>query len=157
MDAASDRKTCDLIAPKGTVTQASLDYVRALREVKYRETVQDLLTRQYEGARVDEGRQGALVQVIDPAVVPDKPTSFYKVWIALTSLFCSLPLALLAAAVCDVVSILLRSRRNSNSWAAALEKIIVGARQVRPPAYTCPARRVGNGESHASLQAKSRA
>ncbi len=127
MDAASDRKTGDLIAPKGTVTQASLDYIRALREVKYRETVQDLLTRQFEGARVDEARQGALVQVVDPAVVPDRPTSLYKVWIALAALFCSLPLALLAAVFCDAVSILLRSRRNSNSWATALEGIIVGA------------------------------
>ena len=45
MDAAHDRRTGDLVAPKGTVTQASLDYARALREVKYRETIQDLLTR----------------------------------------------------------------------------------------------------------------
>ena len=73
MDAAHDRRTGDLVAPKGTVTQASLDYARALREVKYRETIQDLLTRQYEGARVDEARQGALVQVVDAAVVPDRP------------------------------------------------------------------------------------
>ena len=68
MDAANDRKTGDLIAPKGTVTQAALDYERALREVKYRETIQELLMRQYEGARVDEARQGALVQVVEPAV-----------------------------------------------------------------------------------------
>ena len=69
-----DRKTGDLVAPKGTVTQAGLDYERALREMKYRETIQDLLTRQYEGARVDEARQGALVQVVDAAVsLPDRP------------------------------------------------------------------------------------
>jgi tyrosine-protein kinase Etk/Wzc len=61
MDANSNRTSGDLIAPKGKVTQAALDYARALREVKYRETIQDLLTRQYEGARVDEARQGALI------------------------------------------------------------------------------------------------
>jgi capsule polysaccharide export protein KpsE/RkpR len=52
MDAANDRKTGDLIVPKGTVTQSILDYERAPREVKYRETIQELLMRQYEGARV---------------------------------------------------------------------------------------------------------
>ena len=86
MDAASDRRTGDLIAVKGTVTQASLDFARSLREVKYRETIQDLLTRQYEGARVDEARQGPLVQIVDPAVVPDRPVYLIKVWCGLGAL-----------------------------------------------------------------------
>lgn len=129
MDAASDRRTGDLIAPKGTVTQASLDYVRALREVKYRETVQDLLTRQYEGARVDEARQGALVQVVDPAIAPDRPTSSYKWWIALAAVFGSLPVALLTAAAFEAGSILVRSRRRSGSWSGALEDVIAGGGQ----------------------------
>ena len=129
MDADSDRKTGDLIAPKGTVTQASLDYARSLREVKYRETVQDLLTRQYEGARVDEARQGALIQVVDPAIAPDRPTSSYKWWIALAAVFGSLPVALLTAAAFEAGSILVRSRRRSGSWSGALEDVIAGGGQ----------------------------
>lgn len=127
MDAASDRSTGDLVAPKGTVTQASLDYTRALREVKYRETIQDLLTRQYEGARVDEARQGTQVQVVDPAVVPDRPTSLYRLWIALGALAVSLPLALLAALIAELMAILLDYRRRSGSWPAALEEAVNGA------------------------------
>ena len=75
MDVNSDHATGDLIAPKGKITQAGLDYARALREVKYREAMYELLTRQYEVARVDEARQGSLVQVVDPAIVPDRPSS----------------------------------------------------------------------------------
>jgi len=129
MDAASDRKTGDLIAPKGTVTQAGLDYARALREVKYRETVQGLLTRQYEGARVDEARQGALIQIVDPAMAPDRPSSSYRLWIALAALLCSLPLALLTAAVAETIAILRRCRSHVGSWDTALEEAIVGAWQ----------------------------
>lgn len=129
MDADSDRKTGDLIAPKGTVTQASLDYARSLREVKYRETVQDLLTRQYEGARVDEARQGALIQIVDPAVIPDRPSSSYRLWIALAALFCALPLAMVSAGVAEILAVVRRSRRRSASWAAALEEIVVGVWQ----------------------------
>ena len=127
MDASSDRSTGDLVAPKGTVTQASLDYTRALREVKYRETIQDLLTRQYEGARVDEARQGAQVQVVDPAVAPDRPASLYRLWIALGALAVSLPLALLAALAAELMAILRRYRRRSGSWPAALEEAVNGA------------------------------
>lgn len=126
MDAANDRSSGDLIAPKGTVTQASLDYARALREVKYRETIQDLLTRQYEGARVDEARQGSLVQVVDPAVVPDQPSYLIKIWIAAGALICCLPLGLLAAAAAEVAVVLNRSRIVCGSWTTAFEATMAG-------------------------------
>jgi tyrosine-protein kinase Etk/Wzc len=126
MDAASNRSSGDLIAPKGTVTQASLDYARALREVKYRETIQDLLTRQYEGARVDEARQGSLVQVVDPAVVPDRASYLINIWIAAGALICCLPLGLLAAAAAEVALISNRRRLACGSWTSALEASMAG-------------------------------
>lgn len=121
MDAASDRRTGDLIAPKGRVTQDALDYMRALREVKYRETIQDLLTRQYEGARVDEARQGALIQTVDTAAVPDRPSSHYRLWIALGSILLALPLALLVARIAEAFEIVFNMRRRFGSWAEMFE------------------------------------
>jgi uncharacterized protein involved in exopolysaccharide biosynthesis len=47
------------------------DYVTKFREFKYQETLFDLFARQYELARVDESREGALVQVVDPATTPE--------------------------------------------------------------------------------------
>lgn len=43
------------------------DYVSKYREFKYQETLFDLMARQYEVARADESREGALIQVVDPA------------------------------------------------------------------------------------------
>jgi len=43
------------------------DYVSKFREFKYQEALFELLARQYEMARVDEAREGALVQVVDEA------------------------------------------------------------------------------------------
>ncbi len=62
----------DLFVPKGKVPEAALDYVRKLREVKYRETIFQALASQYQLARLDEAKQGAVFQVIDVAVPPDK-------------------------------------------------------------------------------------
>lgn len=45
----------------------SPDYVSHFREFKYQETLFDSLARQFELARIDESREGALIQVIDPA------------------------------------------------------------------------------------------
>lgn len=48
------------------------DYVGRYREFKYQESLFELLSRQYEIARVDEAREGALIQVIDAARPPER-------------------------------------------------------------------------------------
>jgi tyrosine-protein kinase Etk/Wzc len=123
MDASADRKTGDLIAPAGRVTQAGLEYASALREVKYRETLQDLLMRQYEGARVDEAREGPLIQVVEGAVPPDTPNPRHRLWIIIATVFFSLPFALLVGIVTHLISYLVSLRRASGSWIGVLESI----------------------------------
>jgi uncharacterized protein involved in exopolysaccharide biosynthesis len=45
----------------------SPDYVGKYRDFKYQETLFDLYSKQYELARLDEAREGALIQVVDEA------------------------------------------------------------------------------------------
>ncbi len=60
-----------IIVPKGQMTTAGMEYVRRLRDVKYYETIFDILARQFELAKLDEAKEGALIQVVDPATPPD--------------------------------------------------------------------------------------
>jgi tyrosine-protein kinase Etk/Wzc len=69
---SEDSSGSELIVPKGLVPEAGLEYVRKLRDVKYNETIFDILARQFELAKLDEAKQGALIQVVDPAIIPDK-------------------------------------------------------------------------------------
>jgi uncharacterized protein involved in exopolysaccharide biosynthesis len=62
----------DIIVPKGEVTQASVEYARKVRDVKYYETIFDILAKQFEIAKLDEAKEGALIQVVDAAVPPEK-------------------------------------------------------------------------------------
>jgi tyrosine-protein kinase Etk/Wzc len=62
----------DVFLPKGAVPQAGLEYVRRLRDVKYYEAIFEVLARQLEIAKVDEAREGAFIQVVDPAVAPEE-------------------------------------------------------------------------------------
>ncbi|MGH9597904.1 MAG: GumC family protein, partial [Edaphobacter sp.] len=57
MGAASEG-TMNALVPKGNMQEAGIEYVRKLRDVKYYETIFDLLARQYEVAKVDEAREG---------------------------------------------------------------------------------------------------
>ena len=65
----------ELTIPKGRVPEAGLEYLRKMRDVKYYEAIFDILARQYEAAKLDEAKQGALIQVLDPAVPPDRRSS----------------------------------------------------------------------------------
>ncbi len=55
--------------PAGTASTP--DYLNRFRDFKFQETLFDLMTKQYEAARLDEAREGAVIQVVDPAVVPE--------------------------------------------------------------------------------------
>jgi tyrosine-protein kinase Etk/Wzc len=68
---------------KGRVTEAGMEYLRSYRDLKYRETVFELLAKEYEVAKLDEAREGSIVQVVDAAVVPDKKSSPYRALIVI--------------------------------------------------------------------------
>jgi uncharacterized protein involved in exopolysaccharide biosynthesis len=63
--------------------QGGPDYVSKYREFKYQETLFDLFAKQYELARVDESREGALVQVVDAATPPEKRSKPKRAIVAL--------------------------------------------------------------------------
>jgi tyrosine-protein kinase Etk/Wzc len=62
----------DINLSKGRVTGAGMEYLRRYREFKYSETVFELLGKELEIAKLDEAKEGSIVQVVDPATVPDK-------------------------------------------------------------------------------------
>lgn len=55
-----------------TMPDVGVAYMRLFREKKYQETLFEILAKQYEIARIDEAKEGALIQVIDPGEVPEK-------------------------------------------------------------------------------------
>jgi tyrosine-protein kinase Etk/Wzc len=58
--------------PIGKVPEAGLEYVRKLREVKYHETLFELVAKQYEVARLDEAEETSIIQVLDKALTPER-------------------------------------------------------------------------------------
>jgi tyrosine-protein kinase Etk/Wzc len=57
--------------PTSKLPGIALDYVRKSREVKYHEVLFEMLSRQYEAARIDEARESPLLQILDTASYPD--------------------------------------------------------------------------------------
>ena len=68
---------------QATESAGGPDYIGKYREFRYQETLFELYAKQFEIARVDESREGNLIQVVDPATPPERKSKPQR---ALTSL-----------------------------------------------------------------------
>jgi uncharacterized protein involved in exopolysaccharide biosynthesis len=62
----------DVMVPFGKAPEVGLEYVRRYRDMKYFETLYEVLAKQYEIARIDEAKDATLIQILDPAVPPER-------------------------------------------------------------------------------------
>ena len=92
------------------------DYVDRFREFKYQETLFELFARQYEVARIDESREGAVIQVVDTATPPERKSKPKKALIAVV--------ATLAAGFALLLWVFVRhALRNARQDAASAQKM----------------------------------
>lgn len=90
--------------------QGGMESIKVLRDVKYYQMLYELLAKQYEVARLEEAKDSAVIQVLDPAIMPERKFKPNRTFIVLASFI----VALLAAI----------------AWAAAA---VIGRRAVRAP------------------------
>jgi uncharacterized protein involved in exopolysaccharide biosynthesis len=73
LEASGDpRRPGDPMILTSQVPKTGLEYVRALRELRYNETLFELLSKQYEAARIDEAKDAPVIQIVDSAVPPER-------------------------------------------------------------------------------------
>lgn len=106
------------------------DYIARFREFKYHETLFELYSRQFELARVDEAREGAVVQVIDKALPPEHRSKPRRGMIAIATTLIS-ALLLLAFFIVEAVIRHSRSQGSDDAQWLALERAWKGVFSFR--------------------------
>jgi uncharacterized protein involved in exopolysaccharide biosynthesis len=89
-------------------SDSGIDNLGLLRNVKYQETIYELLAKQFELAKIDEAKDSAVIQVMDKAVEPDfkskpKRTRFVLLW-ALAAGFAGIMLVFVREAMARIGS-----------------------------------------------------
>jgi uncharacterized protein involved in exopolysaccharide biosynthesis len=69
------------------VPAAGLEYLRAAHELQYQQALFDMLMKQYDAAKMDESKDAAIIQVVEPAIEPDRKSSPRRAMILLISAF----------------------------------------------------------------------
>jgi uncharacterized protein involved in exopolysaccharide biosynthesis len=101
------------------------EYLNRFRDFKYQETLFELLAKQLESARLDEAREGSIVQVIDAALPPEFRSSPKRAQIAVLATLATGVILLLLVFVREA----LRSARNAPESASKLARIKSGLRR----------------------------
>jgi uncharacterized protein involved in exopolysaccharide biosynthesis len=61
------------------------EYLARFRDVRYFETLFELFAKQFELAKIDEAREGAVIQVLDTALPPERKSKPKRLMVALIS------------------------------------------------------------------------
>jgi capsule polysaccharide export protein KpsE/RkpR len=116
--------------PVGRIPEAAIDYVRARRELKLQEMLLESMMRQYEIAKLDEAKEGPVLQQVDVALPPDYKSKPSRATIVGVSSL----LALLAATLWVVVRRYAALAREQDPHSAAAWQALRRAWSRRSPA-----------------------
>jgi uncharacterized protein involved in exopolysaccharide biosynthesis len=101
-------------ADKATPTQQAA--VKAYREIKAREAMMGVLTAQYESARVDEAKEGPLVQQVDVATAPERKAKPKRAMIVIVATLAGLFLGVLVAFVRQAMKKSAKDPETAQRW-----------------------------------------
>lgn len=91
----------DISVATNQVPRVGLEYIRQMRDVKYYETVFDLLAKQFELAKIDESKNSSTIQILDVAVVPEKKSGPARMFFVLGAFLATLFLTMCWALVTE--------------------------------------------------------
>ncbi len=91
------RASKGLFIPTAKMPDLALQYARLLRDMKVHETLDTLLTQQYEISRIQEAKDSPTVQVLDVAKVPERKVKPKRSQIVILSVFSAAFVAVLLA------------------------------------------------------------
>ena len=96
--------------------KSGLENIKLLREVKYQQMLYEMLAKQFEVARLDEARDNSVIQVLDPAVPPEKKAKPHRGMIILASTAIAFAAALALSCWLERRKKVLGLQRASGNW-----------------------------------------
>lgn len=96
--------------------QAGLENIKILRDVKYYQMLYELLSKQYEAARLDEAKDSSIIQVLDPATEPERKSGPKRAIIVIATFVGAFLAALIWALLRESLHVWLSKEENVRKW-----------------------------------------
>lgn len=96
--------------------QVGLENIKILRDVKYYQMLYELLSKQYEAARLDEAKDSSIIQMLDPAVEPERKAGPKRAIIVISTFIAAFLASLAFVLLRESLLIWLSQEENSRKW-----------------------------------------
>jgi capsule polysaccharide export protein KpsE/RkpR len=100
---AREYKNSDPMMPTSKMTALGIEYIRKIRDLKYYESLFELIAKQYEAAKIDEARDVATIQLLDQAIPPEKIWKPARTQMIVISTICGLFFSLFIAFMAEYI------------------------------------------------------
>jgi uncharacterized protein involved in exopolysaccharide biosynthesis len=97
-------------------TPEGLQSIKILRDVKYYEMLYELLSKQFEFARLEEAKDPSLIQVLDPAIEPERKVKPRRALLVLGSILAAMVGVIAWVIVAEKKKRLLSSPAMAEKW-----------------------------------------
>lgn len=108
----------DVLVSRAKAPEIAVEYLRKVRDLKYQETLFELLSKQYELAKLDEARDGANIQILDVATPPERKSKPKRALLILIAGMGGFFLACISAFVLEAINKSKADPESSQRWAA---------------------------------------
>lgn len=109
-------KSGDAVVGTSKLPDIGVEYIRGLRDVKYNETIFELLSKQYELARIDEAKESSNIQILDKAVPAERKSKPKRLFVMLGAAVGGFFLAILFIFMRELYRASRRSEQSSERW-----------------------------------------
>lgn len=116
LETSKSTKEGDFMVPTGRIPEVGVDYVRRFRDVKYYETMFEMLAKQYELAKIDEAKDSTIIQLLDKAVPAERRAKPRRSLIVLGGLIAGSILGILLAFVYEAYLQAKQDPENDRRW-----------------------------------------
>ena len=99
IEGSGDRK-----AAASNPSEQGSDSLHLLRDVKYNEVLLEVLSRQYELAKIDEAKDSSVVQIMDKAIEPDRKSKPKRAILTLSFALAAFFLCIIWAFICEYLA-----------------------------------------------------
>ena len=100
-----------------------LENIKILREVKYHQMLYEMLSKQYELARLDESKDASIIQVLDPAIEPERKSKPKRAIIVVMAGLLGLFVGIIAAFISEFIE-KVKARDGQNGRFIALKSAL---------------------------------
>lgn len=96
--------------------KSGFENIKLLRDVKYQQMLYEILAKQYEVARLEEAKDPSVVQVLDPAVEPERKAGPHRSLIVLVTALIALVGAVCWAFAAEAYRKVVRTEAGAAQW-----------------------------------------